>query len=160
MSETTATIQMTGALEPRDGWTADRCPMAHALDVVRNRSAFLVLREAFYGATRFDEFVARTELSEPVAAARLRELTDAGLLEREPYREPGQRTRHAYRLTEKGADLLPAVVALMQWGDKWVLPGGARVEIRHEGCGAPVTAELRCGHDHAVGRDELELARR
>jgi DNA-binding HxlR family transcriptional regulator len=160
MSETTTTIQMTGALEPRDGWTADRCPMAHALDVVRNRSAFLVLREAFYGATRFDEFVARTELSEPVAAARLRELTDAGLLEREPYREPGQRTRHAYRLTEKGADLLPAVVALMQWGDKWVLPGGARVEIRHEGCGAPVTAELRCSHDHAVGRDALELARR
>jgi DNA-binding HxlR family transcriptional regulator len=160
MSETTTTIQMTGALEPRDGWTADGCPMAHALDVVRNRSAFLVLREAFYGATRFDEFVARTELSEPVAAARLRELTDAGLLEREPYREPGQRTRHAYRLTEKGADLLPAVVALMQWGDKWVLPGGARVEIRHEGCGAPVTAELRCSHDHAVGRDALELARR
>jgi DNA-binding HxlR family transcriptional regulator len=160
MSETTTTIQMTGALEPRDGWTADRCPMAHALDVVRNRSAFLVLREAFYGATRFDEFVARTELSEPVAAARLRELTDAGLLEREPYREPGQRTRHAYRLTEKGHDLLPVVVALMQWGDKWVLPGGARVEIRHEGCGAPVTAELRCSHDHAVGRDALELARR
>ena len=134
--------------------------MAHALDVVRNRSAFLVLREAFYGATRFDEFVARTELSEPVAAARLRELTDAGLLQREPYREPGQRTRHAYRLTEKGSDLLPALVALMQWGDKWVLPGGARVEIRHAGCGSAVTAELRCAHGHDVGRDELELARR
>jgi len=160
MTETATTIQMTGALEPRDGWTADRCPMAHALDVVRNRSAFLVLREAFYGATRFEEFVARTELSEPVASARLRELTDAGLLEREPYREPGQRTRHAYRLTEMGADLLPALVALMQWGDKWVLPGGARVEIRHEGCGAAVSAELRCAHGHAVGGGELELARR
>ena len=158
MTETT--IQMTGALEPRDGWIADRCPMAHALDVVRNRSAFLVLREAFYGATRFDEFVARTELSEPVAAARLHELTDADLLQREPYREPGQRTRHAYRLTEKGSDLLPALVALMQWGDKWVLPGGARVEIRHAGCGSAVTAELRCAHGHDVGRDELELARR
>ena len=159
MSET-ATIHMTGALEPRDGWTADRCPMAHALDVLRNRSAFLVMREAFYGATRFDEFVARTELSEPVAAARLRKLTDAGLLEREPYQEPGQRTRHAYRLTEKGADLLPALVALMQWGDKWVLPGGARVEIRHEGCGGAVHAELRCAHGHDVDDGELELARR
>jgi DNA-binding HxlR family transcriptional regulator len=155
-----STIQMTGALEPREGWTADRCPMAHALDVLRNRSSFLVLREAFYGATRFEEFVDRTGLSEPVAAARLRELTDEGLLEREPYQEPGQRTRRLYRLTEKGSDLLPVVVALMQWGDKWVLPGGARVEIRHQDCGAPVRAELRCGHDHAVGHDELELARR
>ena len=155
-----STIQMTGALEPRDGWSADRCPMAHALDVVRNRSSFLVLREAFYGATRFEEFVERTGLSEPVAAARLRELTDEGLLEREPYQEPGQRTRRLYRLTEKGSDLLPVLVALMQWGDKWVLPGGARVEIRHQDCGARVTAELRCGQDHAVGADELELARR
>lgn len=151
---------MTGALEPRDGWTADRCPMAHALDVVRTRSAFLVLREAFYGATRFEEFAERTGLSEPVTAAKLRELTDAGLLAREPYQEPGQRTRRLYRLTEKGSDLLPALVALMQWGDKWVLPGGARVEIRHQGCGSRVTAELRCDHGHDVGRDELELARR
>jgi DNA-binding HxlR family transcriptional regulator len=158
MTETT--IQMTGVLEPRDGWTADACPMAHALDVVRNRSAFLVLREAFYGATRFEEFAARSGLSEPVTASRLRELTDAELLEREPYQEPGQRTRQLYRLTEKGADLLPALVALMQWGDKWVLPGGARVEIRHQGCGAAVTAELRCSHGHQVERDELELGRR
>ncbi|HEX3689230.1 MAG TPA: helix-turn-helix domain-containing protein [Solirubrobacteraceae bacterium] len=154
------TIQMTGALEPREGWTADRCPMAHALGVVRNRSSFLVLREALYGATRFEEFAERTGLSEPVTAARLRELTDEGLLEREPYQEPGQRTRRAYRLTEKGSDLLPVVVALMQWGDKWVLPGGARVEIRHAGCGSAVSAELRCEHGHAVGREELELARK
>jgi DNA-binding HxlR family transcriptional regulator len=159
MTETN-TIQMTGALEPRDGWRADRCPMAHALDVVRTRSAFLVLREAFYGATRFEEFAARTGLSEPVTAARLRELTDEGLLEREPYQEPGQRTRRLYRMTEKGADLLPALVALMQWGDKWVLPGGARVEIRHQECGSAVHAELRCEHGHEVGRNELELARR
>jgi DNA-binding HxlR family transcriptional regulator len=156
----TSTIQMTGVLEPRDGWSAERCPMAHALSVVRNRSAFLILREAFYGATRFEEFAERTKLSEPVTAARLRELTDAGLLEREPYQEPGQRTRRAYRLTEKGSDLLPVVVALMRWGDKWVLPGGAGVEIRHQGCGAAVAAELRCDHGHAVARDELELARR
>jgi len=158
MAETT--IQMTGALAPREGWTADRCPMAHALDVVRNRSSFLVLREAFYGATRFEEFAERTGLSEPVTAARLRELTEEGLLAREPYQEPGQRTRRLYRLTDKGADLVPVLVALMQWGDKWVLPGGARVEIRHQGCGSHVTAELRCEHGHAVGRDELELARR
>jgi DNA-binding HxlR family transcriptional regulator len=157
---TTTTIQMTGVLEQRDEWAADRCPMAHALDVVRTKSAFLILREAFYGATRFDEFVSRTQLSEPAAAARLRELTAEGLLEREPYQEAGQRTRQLYRLTEKGSELLPVLVALMQWGDRWVLPGGARVEVRHRDCGAPVRAELRCDHDHAVAPDELELARR
>jgi DNA-binding HxlR family transcriptional regulator len=156
----TTTIQMTGALDPREDWVVERCPMAEALDVVRTRSAFLVLREAFYGATRFEEFTERTGLSEPVTAARLHELADDGILEREPYREPGQRTRQAYRLTEKGADLLPVFVALMQWGDRWQQDSQARVELRHRGCGAPVTAQLRCAHDHPVAGDELDLAER
>src|ERR1700761_8305439 len=100
-----STIEMTGSLHPREAWgEAKHCPLADALDVVRTRSAFLVLREAFYGATRFDEFTRQTGLSEPVTAARLQELTDAGILEREPYREPGQRTRRAYRLTQKGEE--------------------------------------------------------
>jgi len=149
---------MAGALEPREGWVAEHCPMAATLDIVRNRSAFLILREAFYGATRFEEFAELTGLSEPVTAARLHELAGDGLLEREPYREPGQRTRQAYRLTEKGADLLPVLVALMQWGDRWQRDSRSRVEIRHRGCGAPVTAQLRCAHDHPVSGDELELA--
>src|SRR5207245_10797499 len=112
----------------------------------------------FYGATRFEEFADRTQLSEPICAARLRELTADGLLQREPYQEPGQRTRRLYRLTEKGADLLPVLVALMQWGGRWVLPGGARVGVRHRECGATVNAHLRCEHDHGVGGDEIALA--
>jgi DNA-binding HxlR family transcriptional regulator len=151
------TIQMTGRLDPRGGWTADRCSIARSLDVVSTRSAFLILREAFYGATRFEQFVARTGLSDPVTAARLRELTDAGILEREPYREPGQRTRRLYRLTDKGADLLPVLVALMQWGDRWEQPAAPPVALRHGGCGARVTAELRCEHDHRVAAADLEL---
>src|SRR5205085_6582627 len=105
-------IHMTGALDPRSDWTARHCPLAKSLEVVHTRSAFLILREAFYGATRFEEFVDRTELSEPITSARLRELTEAEILRREPYREPGQRTRDRYRLTHKGADLLPVLVAL------------------------------------------------
>ena len=108
-------------LEPRSAWTAgDRCPIARSLDVLSTRSAFLILREAFYGTTRFDDFAARAGVSEPVAAARLRELVDGGLLEREDYRDPGQRTRQRYRLTEKGADLFPVLAALMQWGSRWL----------------------------------------
>ena len=150
---------MTGELEPRSGWTAERCPIAGALDVVGTRSAFLILREALYGATRFDEFAQRVGISEPVAAARLRELVRDGLLEHEPYREPGQRTRQGYRLTPKGAELLPALVALMQWGDRW-LENRSRVELRHHDCGEPVGVELRCAAGHEVHGGELELARR
>jgi DNA-binding HxlR family transcriptional regulator len=154
----TTAIQMTGPLDPREDWTAELCSIGFALDAVRNRSSFLILREAFYGATRFEEFVDRTRLSEPVCAARLRELTAEGILRREPYQEPGQRTRHAYQLTDKGADLLPVLAALMQWGDRWQQKHGAPVELRHAGCGGRVGIELRCSEDHAVSREELELA--
>jgi DNA-binding HxlR family transcriptional regulator len=153
-------VRMTGALHPRADWTADRCTLARALDVISTRSAFLILREAFYGTTRFDDFASRVGISEPVAANRLRELVEQGLLEREDYREPGQRTRQRYRLTDKGADLLPALAALMQWGDRWLDEAGGPVELRHRDCGQPVRVELRCGADHHVGGDELDLARR
>ena len=109
-----AAVRLTGSLNPREGWTADRCTIAKTLDVISTRSAFLILREAFYGTTRFDEFAQRVGISEPVTAARLRELVDEGLLEREDYREPGQRTRQRYRLTPKGTELFPALAALMQ----------------------------------------------
>jgi DNA-binding HxlR family transcriptional regulator len=157
-SMSTSEIQLVGALAPRERWTADRCPMAATLGVLSTRSAFLVLREAFYGATRFEQFVERTGVSEPVAAARLRELAGEGLLERRPYQEPGQRTRHEYALTGKGTDLLPVLAALMQWGDRWALAGGARVELRHAGCGAGVGVSLGCAEGHAVAPGEIELA--
>src|SRR5436190_22611104 len=153
-------IRLTGTLDPRGSWTADRCTIARALDVVSTRSAFLILREAFYGTTRFDDFAHRAGISEPVAAARLRELVDEGLLERENYREPGQRTRQRYRLTDKGADLLPALVALMQWGDRWLDKRGGPVELRHRHCGEPVGVELRCTAGHLVTSHELDLAPR
>jgi DNA-binding HxlR family transcriptional regulator len=151
---------MTGSLEPRAGWTARSCTIAKALDVIPTRSSFLLLREAFYGTTRFDDFAQRVGLSEPATAARLRELVDNGLLEREEYREPGQRTRQRYRLTEKGADLFPALVALMQWGDRWLDDRGGPVEVRHRDCGERVGVELRCAAGHTVDSDELDLAAR
>ena len=153
-------LRLTGTLEPRDSWTADRCTIARALDVVSTRSAFLILREAFYGTSRFDDFAERAQISEPVAAARLRELVDEGLREREDYREPGQRTRQRYKLTDKGTDLFPALAALMQWGNRWLDERGGPVELRHSGDGEPVTVELRCAAGHRVGPGELDLARR
>jgi DNA-binding HxlR family transcriptional regulator len=156
----TTAVRMTGSLDPRDAWTADRCTIAKALDIVSTRSAFLILREAFYGTTRFDDFAQRVGISEPVTAARLRELVDHGLLEREDYREAGQRTRQRYRLTAKGADLLPALAALMQWGDRWLDERGGPVQLRHRTCGEPVTVQLRCAAGHHVSPEDLDLARR
>jgi DNA-binding HxlR family transcriptional regulator len=152
------TIQMTGPLDPRGGWEATRCPIAGAIDVVGARSAFLLLREAFYGTTRFDDFAERVGISQPVAAARLRELVADGLLERQPYQVPGQRTRSEYRLTEKGAEFFPVLAALMDWGDRWLRPAG--VELRHRDCGAAVRTELRCAQGHQVSVGDIDLAAR
>ena len=152
-------VEMTGVLNPRGAWVADRCSIAKALDVVRTRSAFLILREAFYGTTRFADFAVRADSSDPVAAARLRELVEHGLLELGDYREPGQRTRREYRLTRKGEELFPVLAALMQWGDRWENDGG-RVELRHRDCGEPVEVALRCASGHELGPSDLGLARK
>jgi DNA-binding HxlR family transcriptional regulator len=156
----TPTVRLTGVLDPREGWTAERCTIAKAVDVLSTRSAMLILREAFYGTTRFDEFAERVGISEPVTAARLRELVDEGLLEREDYREPGQRTRQQYRLTEKGAELFPVLVALMQWGDRWLDERGGPLELIHRDCGETVGVEVRCAAGHHVETGEIDVVRR
>lgn len=155
-----APLDLDPVLRRRHG-PAPRCSIDRALQVVSTRSAMLLMREVFYGVTRFDALTARVGISEPVAAARLKELVAAGLLEREPYREPGQRTRYAYRLTEQGADLLPVLVGLLRWGDRWAPgEGGGPVELTHIGCGEPVRAELRCAAGHAVQAPDIHAAPR
>ena len=149
------TLTLVGQLEPRAGWEASGCTIAKAMDVVGNRSAILLMREAFYGTTRFDDFAQRVGLSEPVAAKRLKELVDVGLLDRRPYQEPGQRTRLEYRLTAMGVDLFPTLVALMQWGDRWL--GQAGVEMHHHTCGGSIRAELRCEDGHRLEVDDVDL---
>ena len=153
-------VRLTGELDPREGWKAERCTIAKAIQVLSTRSALLIMREAFYGTTRFDDFAERVGLSEPATAARLRELVDDGLLEREDYREPGQRTRQQYRLTEMGADLFPVLVALMQWGDRWLDDRGGPVEFLHRGCGEHVGVSVRCAAGHEVDTSEIDFARR
>ena len=96
-------VTLTGALVDRDSWTAESCSLAAALDVIGRRATMLLLREAFYGAHRFEEFVRRAGFTEAVTAARLRELVDDGLLERRPYQDRGQRSRAEYHLTRRAA---------------------------------------------------------
>jgi DNA-binding HxlR family transcriptional regulator len=139
-------------------WDNATCSIALALDVVGTRSAMLAMREAHLGTRRFDEFVRRIGQGEPAVAARLKELVTAGLLERVPYREPGQRTRYEYQLTTKGRELLPVLTALRQWGDAWQTgPAGPSLLATHRGCGADVHAVLRCAAGHDVPDGELEM---
>ncbi len=136
----------------------ENCSIARAFDVIGSRSAVLILREAFFGARRFDDFVRRVEVGEPAVAARLKELTALGLLERVPYREPGQRTRYEYRLTGKGRALFPVIAALREWGDAWAAdPAGPPVLSVHRGCEAEVGVRLVCAEGHEVALEEMEV---
>ncbi len=114
------------------------------MGVIGTRSAVLILREAFYGTTRFDDFAERVGITEAVAAARLKDLTAAGVFEKSPYREPGQRTRYEYLLTEMGNDLLPIVLGLMQWGDKYLQDDGGPLRV---------TADREPARVDVVGQD-------
>ncbi|SHF80863.1 transcriptional regulator, HxlR family [Jatrophihabitans endophyticus] len=154
---------LAGGLADRTAWRTDACPVGAALGVVGTRSAMLIMREAYYGTARFDDFAERVGISEAVAAARLRELTDAGLLRRVPYREPGSRTRHEYRLTEMGRDLAPVVLGLFEWGSRYLSPGGRPpLDLTHADCGAAVHVGVECdaGHDVALGELVFSPARR
>jgi DNA-binding HxlR family transcriptional regulator len=150
---------LEGALADRDDWTAERCSVDRALAVVGTRSAMLIMREAYYGTRKFDDFARRVAITEAVTATRLKQLCSAGLLRREPYREPGQRTRFEYHLTEMGRDLLPALLALMQWGDQYLSgPPGPPLAVRHSGCGADAQVSVTCTAGHHVPLSELSIS--
>jgi DNA-binding HxlR family transcriptional regulator len=113
-----------------------------------------VLREAFLGVRRFDQLQRHLRVSRPVLSRRLAHLAETGLLERVPYREPGSRPRDEYRLTAKGRDLYPVLLALLDWGDAYVADAeGPATEARHRDCGGAVRVALVCEYGH-----ELESA--
>ncbi|MGN9806318.1 winged helix-turn-helix transcriptional regulator [Micromonospora sp. L32] len=144
--------------DDREAWSMTNCSIARAMDIVGSRSAMLIMRDAFLGTRRFDDFVRRVGIGEPAMAARLRELVGAGLLERTPYREQGQRTRYEYQLTPKGRELLPVITALRQWGDTWAADEtGPPVLATHRDCGCRVRAVLRCEQGHEVDHGDIAL---
>jgi DNA-binding HxlR family transcriptional regulator len=127
------------------------CAIGAAVGIIGERPAFLVLREVFNRVRRFEDLQRRTGLPRQVLSQRLARLVEEGLLRKMPYRETGQRRRDEYRLTDKGLDLYPVLVALMQWGDRYAVgPAGPQVELRHRDCGASVQLRLSCQAGHAL----------
>jgi DNA-binding HxlR family transcriptional regulator len=153
---------LRGPLADRDAWSpVGECPIESTIALLGTKSAMLILREAYYGTTRFDDFCRRVGITRAAAAARLNELVDAGMLRRQPYRMPGQRTRDEYVLTDAGLDFMPVVWAMFEWGQRH-LPTPAPLRLVHAGCGADAGVEIRCDCGHHVPPDELavELTKR
>lgn len=151
-------LERLGAFSERDAWTATGwCRIERSLDLVGTRSAMLVVRELFYGGTRFDELARRTGLSEAVVAGRLKQLHGDGIVERRPYREQGKRTRDEYVLTDRGRGLFPIIVALMEWGETLREDHGTGVQLVHRECDAPLSTHVVCADGHEVPLDQAAV---
>jgi DNA-binding HxlR family transcriptional regulator len=133
------------------------CSIARTLDVAGEWWSPLILRDVAYGVRRFRELQENLGVSANVLADRLETLVSEGLLETRVYQERPE--RHEYHLTEKGLDLVPALLALMAWGDRWAWSGGrGPITVVHEACGEKVSVELRCERcDSQVASDELRV---
>lgn len=150
------TMEMTGSLARRgDQPLGQWCPIERTLALLGNRVSLVILREVAYGTTRFDHLVKRVGVTESVAARRLRELVDAGILTKVPYQEAGQRQRFEYALTDSGQELLPVLLGLFEWGGRHTK--GRSPAVRHEGCGAEVTVSLTCADGHDLTDEVLTV---
>lgn len=114
--------------------------MARALEIVGERWTLLIIRDAFHGLTRYDEFQRSLGIATNVLSNRLQKLVEADVLER-------QGPRGGYRLTAKGRGLYPVLSTLIAWGDRYEPgPDGPEVVIEHVPCGHPAGATLHCEH--------------
>jgi DNA-binding HxlR family transcriptional regulator len=143
--DATTEAQQDAGMDPRLDRDTSNCSIARTLEVVGEKWTILILREVWYGCPR------------NLLAARLRMLVEEGILATETYKEPGSRSRPKYVITPKGVDLVPAVMGLLQWGDRYRAdPEGPAMLSQHRGCGAHVDAQIRCERGHAVQPEDIE----
>jgi DNA-binding HxlR family transcriptional regulator len=119
------------------------CSVARALSVVGDRWTLLILRDAFLRTRRFEDFQRQIGVTRHLLADRLRKLVEEGILERVRYQE--KPARYEYRLTEKGRDLHPVILALLRWGDRWMSDeDGPPLALRHKSCGHTMQPAMTC----------------
>ncbi|HEY2732964.1 MAG TPA: helix-turn-helix domain-containing protein [Polyangiales bacterium] len=118
------------------------CSVAQCLEVVGEWWSLLLVRDAFHGVRRFDDFQTRLGISRNVLAQRLAKLVEAGVLSRERYQD--HPLRYEYVLTDKGRDLWPVMTAMRQWGDRYAAPDGPPVRVVHRSCGHAAEFALVC----------------
>lgn len=126
---------------PRSSFGEFSCSIARTVDVVGDSWTPLIVRDMFLGVDTFAELVRDLGIPRALLSTRLEQLAGAGIIGADLYSEHPPRRR--YRLTESGLDLIPILVALMQWGDKWRAPTGPPMLLLHD-CGHSLGARLRC----------------
>jgi len=126
----------------RTSFETMNCSVAQCLEVIGEWWSMLIVRDAFLGVRRFDDFQSRLGISRNILATRLTSLVEAGVLQKAPYQE--RPLRHEYRLTEQGRDLWPVLTAMREWGDRWAAPDGAPLEVVHDACGEVMMVDRRC----------------
>jgi DNA-binding HxlR family transcriptional regulator len=129
-------------LVERKSFAGMHCSVAQCLEVVGEWWSMLIVRDAFLGVTRFDDFQERLGISRNILNQRLNHLVEAGVLDKIPYSD--HPLRHDYRLTEKGRDLWPVLTAMRQWGDRYAAPDGPPMQLTHKGCGHFTEALMVC----------------
>ncbi len=136
------------------------CSIARTVDVLRDPWAFMVLREAAAGVTRFADFRTALGIASDVLTERLNAMVEAGVLYREQYQEPGSRARFSYHLTEAGAELRTVLGALQQWGDDH-LPWqeGPTVERTHARTGRPLRVAYVDERGREVAAEDVTFVR-
>ena len=142
----------------RSDYSGQNCSIAATLELIGERWTLLIVRDAFLGVRRFDDFQSRLGIARNVLQSRLSRLVDEGVLRRVEYQERPQ--RFEYRLTSKGVDLWPVLVALMKWGDRHAFPDGPPVVLRHKGCGGELDDHrvcTKCGNPLEANEVEPEL---
>jgi DNA-binding HxlR family transcriptional regulator len=143
-------MHATADLEALD-WSVEHCTLGRAMEILGEKWTVVVLREVFNGIRRFDDMRIRTRVPRQVLANRLNALVRHGVLRREPYREPGSRVRHEYRLTTMGLDLYPVLIAVTEWGNRYLAdPGGPPLQFVHRADEEPVHLEVRCDDGRTV----------
>ncbi|MFC5727815.1 MULTISPECIES: winged helix-turn-helix transcriptional regulator [Nocardioides] len=132
-------------------WSVDNCTVGRAMAILGERWTVVVLREVFLGVRRFDDIRRHSGIPRQVLTNRLAMLVEQGLLQKVPYQVTGARSRLEYRLTPRGLELQPILLAIVQWGDRHLAdPDGPALEFVHRDCGEPVHVELRCSAGHAL----------
>ncbi len=124
----------------------ENCAIARSAAIVGERWVWVILRQAFNGARRFEDYQRGIGLARNVLTDRLNWLVTHGILERRPYAEHTTRDLNEYRLTAKGRALFPVYVALMQWGNEWTGLPDPPVDLLHKPCGHRVGARVVCSH--------------
>jgi DNA-binding HxlR family transcriptional regulator len=125
-----------------DGTATSGCSIQASLDILGDRWTILILRDAFRGVRRFDDFRRDLDIARPVLTDRLKRLVEHGVLARQLYCE--RPPRYEYRLTPMGMSLSPTLVALMRWGDEWLSDGDVPTVLVHETCGHPLDQQFVC----------------